>query len=289
MMLIAGLGYLGEALADRLHESGEEVAGLTLSPESAAALDAAKPFPVFACDISSADDIRTLKSRISGPQSVIHCASSGRGGADVYRAVYLEGARNLLEILEPGKLLFTSSTSVYAQRGGETVTEDSPAAPDRDTGRILRETEDLVLAGGGIVARLAGIYGPERSVILKKFLAGEAVIEDDGARHLNQVHRDDIVSAVILLLNSPEAPGHVYNVCDDAPLTQKECYAFLAGHFEKPLPPSGPRDLNRKRGWTDKCISNAKLKGLGWKTCYSSFKDAILRDAALVPSITRQL
>lgn len=59
-------------------------------------------------------------------------------------------------------LLFTSSTSVYAQNTGEWVTEESLAKPDRETGRILRETEELVLAHRGCIARLAGIYGPAR-------------------------------------------------------------------------------------------------------------------------------
>lgn len=287
--LIAGIGYLGEALADALHASGEAVAGLTKSPESAATLDKTKPYPVFACDITNGDEVRRLVSRVSGLRSIVACASSGRGGADVYRAVYLEGARHLADVFEPERILFTSSTSVYAQTGGELVTEDSPAEPDRETGRILLEAEDLVLARGGTVARLAGIYGPGRSVILKKFLAGEAVIEDDGARFLNQTHRDDIVSALALLLNAPEAAGRLYNICDDTPLSQVECYAFLAEHFGMPLPPSGPRDLNRKRGWTNKRVSNAKLRESGWRPKYPSFRDAITSDSALVTSIEAQL
>ena len=70
-------------------------------------------------------------------------------------------ARNICARFSRGAALaFTSSTSVYAQGDGEWVTEESPAEPDRETGRVLRATEEFVLAGGGIVARLAGIYGP---------------------------------------------------------------------------------------------------------------------------------
>jgi hypothetical protein len=44
--------------------------------------------------------------------------------------------------------------------------------------------------------------------------------------------------------------------------------------FDRPLPPSGPRDLNRKRGWTHKQVSNAKLVASGWRPRFPSFLDA---------------
>ena len=122
-----------------------------------------------------------------------------------YRAVYLDGARNLFEVLTPRRLVFTSSTSVYAQTDGGWVDEESAALPEVETGRLLRETEEFVLHTGGIVARIAGIYGPGRSVLLRKFFAGEAVIEDGGARYLNQVHRDDVATALLALATAASA------------------------------------------------------------------------------------
>ena len=102
------------------------------------------------------------------------------------------------------RFFFTSSTSVYAQTDGSWVDESSLAEPTRETGKILRETEEIVLRAGGIVARVAGIYGPGRSFLLRKFLAGEAVIDRERDRFLNQVHRDDIASAMLLLMQSGE-------------------------------------------------------------------------------------
>jgi hypothetical protein len=48
----------------------------------------------------------------------------------------------------------------------------------------------------------------------------------------------------------------------------------LSRIFSLPLPPSGPRDLNRKRGWTHKQISNEKLRATGWEPEFPSFLDA---------------
>ena len=48
----------------------------------------------------------------------------------------------------------------------------------------------------------------------------------------------------------------------------------LSKIFSRPLPPSGPRDLNRKRGWTHKQVSNEKLRATGWQPEFPSFLDA---------------
>ena len=258
-LLLVGHGYLGEAVAKRFREEGWEVSAVSLSGSDG----------LIACDVSDPESVAGLPDA----DAVVHCAASGRGGgAEAYRKVYRDGCRNLSERYPGVPLLYTSSSSVYAQIDGGVVTEESLTEPDRETGQVLLEAEAVVIGAGGTVARLAGIYGPGRSVILKKFLNGEAVIEEDGRRFLNQIHRDDAVSAIFHLLTT-RAAG-VYNVCDSQPLTQKGCYEALSELFERPLPPTGPRDLNRKRGWTHKQVSNAKLRETGWEPQFPCFLDA---------------
>jgi len=277
-VLIAGCGFVGLATARLFVRHGWEVIGCTHSEESAAKL-ASEKFKVVACDISDPAAVEANASL--GPlDAVVHCASSGRGGAEAYRRVYLEGARNLAAVFASAQLLFTSSTSVYAQTDGEWVTEESEAEPDRETGRLLRETEELVLTHHGIVARLAGIYGPGRSVLLRKFFDRTAVIEGDGARWINQVHRDDVARALVRLAHF-RVPG-IFNVTDNQPLTQRELYTWLAQRFDRPLPPSGPIDVNRKRGWTNKRVSNARLRALSWRPHHPSFFEAVASDPELV-------
>ncbi len=276
-VLVVGCGFVGEAAADLFHAAGWEVTGWTHSEESAARLSTEKPYPVAAHDITDPGRVQEAARSFPGGgklDALVDCVSSGRGGGpEQYRRVYLEGARNLLAAFQPARFVYTGSTSVYAQVDGSTVDEASPAIPERETSRILRETETVVLAAvGGTVARLAGIYGPGRSVLLKKFLTGEAVVEGDGARWINQIHRDDAAAALFRLAQADAPPG-VYNVADDTHLTQLELYRALAERFGRPLPPGGPEDRNRKRGWTSKRVSNARLRALGWQPRYSSFLD----------------
>ena len=267
--LVAGCGYVGLVVARELHALGWEVTAITRSAASAQALQG-DPFRVLACDIGD----RAALAALGAFDAVIACASSGWGDADGYRRVYLEGTQNLISTLRPERFLFTGSTSVYAQTDGAVVTEESPAEPTLETGRILRAAEAVTLAAGGTVARLAGIYGPGRWALLTKFLNSDAVIEGDGSRFINQIHRADAASALVFLLARAIPPG-IYNVADDTPVTQREVYAAFAAHFQLPLPPTGPLAAHRKRGLTHKQVSNAKLRALGWSPMYPSFREAL--------------
>jgi len=268
-VIIAGCGFLGEAAADFFSGQGWDVLGLCASSESAARL-AAKPYRVVATDISGALHI---PMGWENPDLLIHCASSGRGQAEAYQAVYFTGLQNLLKVAKPRRVIFTSSTSVYSQTSGEWVMEDSETLPTRETGKILLAAEALALEAGGIAARLAGLYGPGRSVLLRKFLSGDAVLEKGGERWINQIHRDDGASA---LFHLADAPSGIYNVADNTPATQLTVYQWMADHFDKPLPPAGEPDYNRKRGWTSKRVSNAKLRSLGWNPRFPSYQEALV-------------
>ena len=278
-ILIAGCGYVGEAAADLFHSAGWNVEGWVHSKESKARLSA-KPYSIRVIDLSQRGEMAECAGAFD---AVIHCASSRGGDAEAYRQIYLNGARHLLEAFPQAKILFTSSTSVYAQRDSSWVTEESETKPLRETSRILLEVEKLILEKGGIVARLAGIYGPKRSALLSKFLNGTATIDANNDRFVNQVHRDDIASALFLLLN-PETrvSTQIYNVVDDQPLLQSECYAWLARRLNRPLPPIRKSVQPRKRGDTNKRVSNAKLRQLNWTPDYPTFGDAM--EKSILPS-----
>ena len=272
-VLIIGCGFLGEAAADLFSAQGRNVLALVRSADSLDSL-AHRPFRSASCDITDPSSVDALTPLANDVPLAIYCVSSGRGGADAYAAVYRDGLRRVLERWKPGRMIFVSSTSVYGQTDGSWVTEESPTVPDRDTGRILLEAEHIALASGGSIARLSGIYGPGRSVLLRKFLAGDALLEDGGHRWINQIHRDDAAAALARLGDPSVAPG-VYNVTDDTPATQREVYGWIAETQHKPLPTEGAADLNRKRGWTSKRISNSKLGSTGWIPQFPSYRDAL--------------
>jgi nucleoside-diphosphate-sugar epimerase len=273
-VLIAGCGYVGQATADLFIERGWGVEGWTCSPESARRL-CGKTYPSRAVDISDKAQVADSESEFN---AVIHCASTRGGDIDLYRRVYLNGARNLLDRFVESRIVFTSSTSVYGQRDGAWVTEEDATEPAPETGRALLEAEKLVLSRGGIVARLAGIYGPGRSALLTKFLAGETIVDPGHDRFVNQVHRDDVAAALFLFSNRANArtmEQQIYNVVDDQPILQSECYRWLAQKLDRPTPAIGISTSKRKRGYSNKRVSNAKLRSLGWAPEYENFAAAM--------------
>jgi nucleoside-diphosphate-sugar epimerase len=274
---IAGCGFLGEAAADLFSNEGWDVFGLCANLQSTSRFSA-KPYEVRALDITKEFSIA---KPWRGVDALVHCAGPEHAIPEAYQAIYADGLSHCLAAFEPRQVLIVGSTSVYAQVDGRWVDETSETQPERETGRILLKAEQIALSRDGFVARLSGLYGPGRSVIMRKFLSGEAILEGDGLRWINQIHRDDAARAIVHLLTKPATPG-IYNVSDSVPATQTEVYRWLADFFHRPLPKIGEPDFNRKRGWTNKRVSNSKLRETDWRPHFSDFRSAI---ASLKPGI----
>jgi nucleoside-diphosphate-sugar epimerase len=222
----------------------------------------------------------------------VNCAAAG-GDADDYRHVYLEGTARLLEWLAPRppqKYVYTSSTSVYGQNDGLPVDETSPADPSADNATILIETERLLLraaAAGNfpaVVLRVAGIYGPGRGHWFNQFLKGEAKLEGTGSRYLNMIHRDDVAGCIRAALQNGR-PGQIYNAVDNEPVTQRQFFHWLATMLGKEMPSSAPENLSRRRGVTNKQVSNAKLRAeLEYEFQYPDFRDGYAAEIARLRS-----
>ena len=138
-ILIVGCGYVGLALGGRLSSSGAEVLGLRRQGDPDGALAAAGIRAVRG-DLTRPEDLEA----IPGDFDAVVCAvSSSRGGAEVYREVYLGGAKNLVAWARHrrvGPLIPVSSTRVHSTTAAQLVTADPPAEPPGQTGQLLVAT-----------------------------------------------------------------------------------------------------------------------------------------------------
>ncbi len=284
-ILIVGCGYVGLALGGRLSSSGAEVLGLRRQGDPDGALAAAGIRAVRG-DLTRPEDLEA----IPGDFDAVVCAvSSSRGGAEVYREVYLGGAKNLVAWARHrrvGRLVSVSSTSVYSQTDGSWVTEDSPAEPPGQTGQLLVATEAVFTEAdrSGLVStqivRVGGIYGPGRGHLFQQFVAGQARRDPSQGqgqgRWINMIHRDDVASALEAVMLRGEG-GRIYNAVDDEPVLQGRFLQFLADQTGLPLPPpadptEGPS--TRKRGTTHKRVSNRRLREeLGWNPRFPTYRE----------------
>lgn len=292
-VLIIGTGYVGLPLGAELARQGHDVAGLRRSRSAADELKSAGIEGLFA-DITKPEELPKLPRNFDW---VVNCVATSGGGVEDYRRVYLDGVRNIIEWLTPAVetprrnsgapgFVHTSSTSVYAQNDGGFVDEDSPTEPAAETARVLLEAEEVLLAGAqkrnfsAMILRVAGIYGPGRGYRFQQFVKGEARMEGEGGRILNMIHRDDVVGCIIAALERGR-PGNIYNAVDNEPVSQFDFFSWVAAGLGRAMPDSVPENNEgaRKRGVTNKLVSNRKLKTeLGYQFKYPTFREGYMAE-----------
>jgi len=266
--LIVGCGYVGTALGRALVERGDTVVGVCRMETSVADLKKIGIDPVIA-DITSLDSLRRIKSCFD---AVIDCVSSSQRGEAAYREVYLKGTINLLEWAKqspPKILVFTSSTTVYAQTDGMWVDETSPTEPPHASGQILLETERLLLASRlpATILRLAGIYGPGRHAILDKLHHGTEVLPGDGQHYVNMIHRDDVVQAILAAMDGRPS-GDLFNIVDDEPVRQADYVCWLCEQLKLAMVKFDPSMETRFKGdmrkgfQANRRVRNERLKSV---------------------------
>lgn len=288
--MIFGCGYVGTALAEVLATIGLRVGALTRNAERAAALRKSGLAEVVQADLDGTDWQRKLSGRYD---AVVNCVSSAGGGIDGYRKSYVEGQKRIIEWAETQKLrsyIYTSSTSVYPQDGGVEVDEGADTSEAGSAGQVLLESERLIESNADrfdswAVLRLAGIYGPGRHFLLNQLKDGDGVIPGRGDYHINMIHCDDIVTAMLAALRSG-SPSGIYNICDDQPTTKEAVLLYLAQKLDLPLPRFDPDNVSprlKRRGgrMPDRLILNQKAKAeLGWQPRYPTYREGY---ATLLP------
>ncbi len=227
-ILIIGCGYLGIRVAKQLREAGVCVTATTRSEERASELRALD-IDVALLDVENLDaaDLWTQSF-----DSVIYAVAAGRGSDP--RIAYVDGPRGSYERLSrstspPARIVFVSSTGVYAQSSGEELDETSEAAPTSEPHISIRSTEEwLAEQPGGIVVRLGGLYGPGRSPIEWLTRPGFRDRLTKGRDALmNWIHIDDAAKIVTRAALVGEA-GETYLGVDGRPVRREDFYGLAA-------------------------------------------------------------
>jgi len=178
---------------------------------------------------------------------------------------------------------YLSTTGVYGDTDGATVDEGSPLAPtsERSRRRVGAEAAWLALtpAAPVHVFRLAGIYGPGRSM-LDRLRAGTAQRILKPGHRFSRIHVDDIAQVLRASMARPDA-GAVYNVTDDKPAAPSDVVAFAARLLERVTPGLVPFDEAKEdmspmalSFWRDnRIVDNQRIKErLGVDLRYPDFK-----------------
>jgi nucleoside-diphosphate-sugar epimerase len=284
---ILGCGYVGIELGRQLR-TDHDVVGVRRSEEGQRRIDAAG-FEAVEADLT---DPETL-SAVPDVDAVVFAASSGGRGAGPAREIYVDAQRAAIDHFTdraepPTRYCYTSSTGVYGDHDGEWVDEETPLDPQTEKTAVLARAERVALNRpaergiDGTVARLAGLYGPDR-YRLDRYIEGPVT---EG--YLNMVHRDDAAGTIRHLLDGDHARDEVVLVVDDEPVDKWAFADWLATQcgLDSPSKQTIAQRLEsddlsataRRRITTSKRCRNDKLHGLGYEFAYPTFKTGY-RDA----------
>ncbi|WP_380675479.1 SDR family oxidoreductase [Salinigranum sp. GCM10025319] len=275
--VVLGCGYVGLELGRQLRDRGHDVVGVRRSDAGLDAVADAGLDPVRA-DVTDPESL----SDVPDADWLVFAASSGGRGADAARRVFVRGLENAVEAFAgrddpPERLVYTSSTGVYGDHGGDWVDEDTRIEPTTEKTQVLAEAEDVALSAPfpSAVARFAGLYGPDR-YRLGRYLTGPVT---EG--YLNMVHRADAAGAVRFALE--EAIDGVVLIVDDEPVSKWEFADWLADECGVDRPPKRTKedrldagDLSeaaRRRILTSKRCSNRRLRELGYEFTYPTYRE----------------
>jgi len=271
-ILIAGCGQIGTALGLRLGAEGHAVWGLRRRAEPLP-----EPLVTVRADLTHLDELGALPADLD---FVFYTAAAEGAGEEAYVDAYILGIRNLLQALEeagqaPRRVLYTSSTAVFGQHGGEWVDEETPPEPEGTRAEHLLAGEGH-LAGGpfpSVAVRMGGIYGPGRTLLLDRVRRGIEAPHTGGPIFTNRVRAEDCVGILVHLMEHPKPEG-LYLGVDREPAERNELLKFLAEGLGVALPPSQhPSEAPAGRGRGNKRCSNKRLLDSGYAFRYPTYRE----------------
>jgi nucleoside-diphosphate-sugar epimerase len=240
VLITGATGLIGSHLIEALQQRGEQLRALVLPVENAEKL-VARGVEVVRGDIT---DASTLGPAVKDIDIVLNLAGMmgvWRPLAD-YRLVNVTGAENLYRAAQAtGVHRFVHITShvVYGLGHGRFLTENDPLRPDPDPYCISKAEGDRLMRRlmlnsdvETVILRPGTIFGPKDRLhfgrMAQRMKNGKGVIVGRGDNALPFCYVTDAVQGFLLAAYHEKAPGNVYNISNDRPLTEREMFNAIA-------------------------------------------------------------
>jgi nucleoside-diphosphate-sugar epimerase len=240
VLVTGATGLLGGHLIKELQQRREQIRALVLPLENVDKL-IAQGVEVVRGDIT---DAKTLGPAVKDIEIIFHLAGMmgvWRPLAD-YRLVNVTGSANLYQAAQQAgvrRYVHTSSHTVYGLGHGRWLTEHDALRPDPDPYSLTKAEGDrlmrrLMLTSPveTVLLRPGTFFGPGDRLhfgrMAQKMKAGKGVIVGRGDNALPFCYVTDVVQGFLLAAYHEQAPGNVYNITNDHPLTQQEMFEAIA-------------------------------------------------------------
>ncbi|MBO6811427.1 MULTISPECIES: TIGR01777 family oxidoreductase [Marinobacter] len=243
ILITGGTGFIGHVLCRELLARDYELTVFSRQPPETVKSSCGR--------VEAVSDLQQLRSH-PGYDAVINLA--GEGIADKRwsetRKQELRDSRigvteTLVEVIRsweraPKVLVSGSAVGFYGDQGAATVTEDT-SPNDEFTHRLCRDWENAAkpLADDGVrvcFSRTGVVAGPgggflERMILPFKLGLGGRL--GSGTQYMPWIHRDDVVGALIWMMENPNASGP-FNVVSPNPATNAEFTRTLGKVLHRP-------------------------------------------------------
>ena len=276
--LIFGFGYTAKFMCQKFSKKNWEVFCTTRFKEKAKEIKSLNATPIFF------DDEEKIESVLSKNSYILSTAPPENSKDPVVENYGHLLKKNSERVKWAGYL---STTSVYGDKKGEWVTEDTELEPnlERSISRVAAENSWIKLGENllikTVIFRLAGIYGPGRSLVDRLMKDEDVYIVDKPAHLFNRIHVDDIVGAIEMAISS-KSEAKIFNLSDDLPAKQLDVAKFAASLLKRKSPQTVSlesdlvSEMARSFYKEEKKVSNTRLKDeLGYKLVFPSFKEGL--------------
>jgi nucleoside-diphosphate-sugar epimerase len=295
-LITGATGFVGGHLAEACVQRGWAVRALARANSDTSLLKSL-PVTLVTGDLG---DSGAVRAALDGVDIVLHTAAKvgDWGPVEGYRAVNVEALRGLLEASRGRPLqrfVHFSSLGVYAARHHYGTDEAEPLPANHIDGytQTKVESEQLALQYHRdhkvpvVVLRPGFIYGPRDRTVLPQLLDNlrqrSIRFIGTGRQALNCIYVGNLVEAVFLALEKPEAVGQVYNLTDGERVSKRRFITALATGVgvRKPRPVPVPLWMARIIAWWQESgarkrndplppsLTQAKLKFLGLNLDFS--------------------
>ena len=236
VLITGATGLLGGHLIKELQQRGEDIRALVLPVENADKLEK-QGVEVVRGDIT---DASTLGPAVQDVDLIFHLAGMmgvWRPLSD-YRLVNVTGSENLYKAAQKAgvrRYVHTSSHTVYGLGYGRFLTENDALRPDPDPYSLTKAEGDRLMRRlmlnsevETVILRPGTFFGPGDRLhfgrMAQKMKDGKGVIIGRGDNALPFCYVTDVVQGFMLAAYHENAPGNVYNITNDRPLTQLEMF-----------------------------------------------------------------
>ncbi|TBW59059.1 TIGR01777 family protein [Marinobacter halodurans] len=245
ILITGGTGFIGQRLCPELLKRGYRLTVFSRRTD-----DDVRARCGRVNTLHTLADLRNLDAL----DAVINLAGEGLASARwtekrkrVLRESRIDLTRELIDQLEksplrPATFISGSAIGYYGSHGGEPVTEDAPVNDDF-AHRLCADWEAEARRARQLgcrvcLSRTGVVLGPDGGMLerlLLPFRLGLGGRLGDGQQYLSWVHRDDVVNALIWMLQTPDASG-AYNVVSPHPVTNRTFTRTLGRVLHRPTP-----------------------------------------------------